>query len=237
MGKNLIQQARGKGGPRYRAPSFRYKGQVKHLAPNADVVKGRIISLITCQGHNAPLAEIKLDNNEYHLIIAPEGIREGDMIEAGDSAEIRPGSLLPLKNVPEGTLVYDIESRPGDGGKFCRSSGTFARVLGKTGDSVTIQFPSKKQKTLGLNCRACIGTVAGSGRKEKPMLKAGKKHYAKKAKNKLYPIVSGNAQNAVDHPFGNSRSQRKSKARPTSRNAPPGRKVGMISARRSGRKK
>jgi large subunit ribosomal protein L2 len=79
--------------------------------------------------------------------------------------------------------------------------------------------------------------VAGGGRTEKPFMRAGTRFFKMKAKNKLWPKIGGSAQNAVDHPFGNKRTSRKSKARPMSRNAPPGRKVGMIAARRTGRKK
>ena len=82
-----------------------------------------------------------------------------------------------------------------------------------------------------------MGIIAGGGRLEKPLLRAGTKFYKMKAKNKLWPKVSGNAMNAVDHPHGNKRSQRKSKAKPVSRHAPPGRKVGAVAARRTGRKK
>ena len=156
---------------------------------------------------------------------------------AGNDAEVEIGNVLPLQNIPEGALVFNIELKPGDGGKFVRSSGTFARVLSQLKEGVVIQLPSKKKKTFHPECRASLGVIAGGGRKDKPMLKAGKKFFAMKAKNKLWPKVSGNAQNAVDHPFGTSRSQRKSKARPAPHNAPPGRKVGMIRPRHTGRNK
>ena len=93
------------------------------------------------------------------------------------------------------------------------------------GNGVVVQLPSKKKKTFHPDCRASIGIIAAGGKKEKPFLKAGKRFFAMKAKNKLWPKMSGSAQNAVDHPFGNKRSSRKSKARPAPRNAPPGRKL------------
>tara|TARA_Y100000034_G_scaffold26979_1_gene32113 strand:- start:11525 stop:12250 length:726 start_codon:yes stop_codon:yes gene_type:complete len=238
MGKRLIQQARGKGGPTYRAPSFKYEGRAKFNAVDKEIKKGIITDIIHCRGHSAPLIEIKFDNNERCLMIAPEGIRVGDEIFSGDGIDkAKKGYIMPLKNVPEGALIFNIESQPGDGGKFVRSSGSFAKVLTKTSKFVIVQFPSKKQKKFNPNCRVCIGNIAGGGRVEKPILKAGIKYFKMKAKNKLWPKVSGGAQNAVDHPFGNARSSRKSKARPAPRNAPPGRKVGMIAARRTGKKK
>ncbi len=237
MGKNLIQQARGKGGPRYRAPSFKYRGAARHKSFSKDASKGTIIDIVTCRGHSAPLAVVEYPDQELCLAIAPEGIRVGDEISTGNIQNPVKGDTIPLKDLPEGTIIFNIESNPGDGGKFCRASGTFARVTAKIGEKVVVTLPSKKKKEFSPECRATIGIVAGGGRPEKPFLKAGNKHYAKKAKNKLYPIVSGSAQNAVDHPYGNKRSSRKSKARPTSGNAPPGRKVGMLRAGRTGRRK
>jgi large subunit ribosomal protein L2 len=237
MGKNLIQQARGKGGPTYRAPSFRYKGEAKHNSLGTELTKGTVIDFVDCQGHSAPLASVKFDNGETALMIAPEGIKVGDSIESGASAAVSTGNVLPLASLPEGTLIYNIESTPGDGGKFVRSSGTFARIAAKLQDSVIVILPSKKKRTFNAGCRATVGIIAGGGRTDKPFLKAGVRFHKMASKNKKYPVMSGAAQNAVDHPFGNKRSSRKSKARPVSRDAPPGRKVGMIAARRTGRKK
>ena len=236
MGKNLIQQARGKGGPTYRSPSFRYKGKPSYLPAN-NSSRGEVIDIIKCQGHSAPLAVLKHDNNLTNLMIAPEGIRVGDFLDYGGKTNIKNGNVLLLGDIPEGTLVYNIESQPGDGGRFVRSSGTFARIISKAGNSIIVQLPSKKQKSFNPKCRATIGIIAGSGRKEKPFVKAGVKYYKMKAKNKLWPSISGTSQNAVDHPFGGSSSAHKGKPTIAPKNAPPGRKVGAIRPRRMGRKK
>jgi len=237
MGKNLIQQARGKGGLRYRAPSFNYHGKISLIKSRANPITGKITDLIKCPGHSVPLAEVKYANGEVVLSPAPEGIKVGDEVKAGPAVEISTGNTVELGNIPEGTLIYNIESNPGDGGKFVRSSGTFARILAKTDKDVLIELPSKKQKNFRAECRACIGILAGSGRLEKPFMKAGAKHFAKKAKNKLYPIVSGVSMNAVDHPFGSGRGSHKGKPTTARRYAPAGANVGMLHPRRSGRKK
>jgi large subunit ribosomal protein L2 len=237
MGKRLIQQARGKGGPTYRAPSFRYKGEAKHSRIQPEILEGEVIELVHCPGHTAPLAHVRYANGENCLMIAPEGLRVGQKVQAGPQAEVTAGNISQLMDIPEGTMVYNIESIPGDGGKFVRSSGTFAKVVGRFKTNVIVQLPSKKRKSFNPKCRASIGVVAGGGRPEKPLLRAGTKYFKMKAKNKLWPKVSGTAMNAVDHPFGNARSQRKSKAKPVGRNAPPGRKVGMIAPRKTGRRK
>jgi large subunit ribosomal protein L2 len=200
-------------------------------------INGKIIDFICCPGHSAPLMKIEYEDGKTVLLPAPEGVRINDPVESGATKKIRPGNTLPLKAIPEGTTIYNIEFQPGDGGKFVRSSGAFAKIVSKTGNFVTIRLPSKREKTFNAECRACIGIVAGGGRKEKPLLKAGNVMRAKRARNKLYPIVSPNSMSAISHPYGNTRSLRKSKAKPVSRNAPPGRKVGMIAAKRTGRRK
>lgn len=236
MGKNLIQQARGKGGPRYRSPSFNFQGKAEFGRQTNTIVNGRIIDLVHCSGHSAPLAKILYENGEEVLVQAPEGVRVGENVAEGP-VEAKTGNILALKDVPVGTLIYNIESQPGDGGKFVRASGGFAKVEGKVDNNVMIILPSSKKRLFNENCRACIGMIAGSGRTEKPFLKAGNKFFAKKAKNKLWPSISGSSQNAVDHPFGGRSSNRHNKSAATSRNAPPGRKVGKIAPRRTGRTK
>jgi len=237
MGKNLIQQRRGRGSPTYRAPSFKYFGRARHLKLTEKVIAGKIIDLIMCPGHSAPLAQIKFETGETTITLAPEGVKVGDNVKFGPGAAVKKGNVLMLKDIPEGTSIYNIESSPGDGGKFVRGSGTFARVIGKIGNNVVIRLPSSKQKLFREDCRASIGVIAGGGRLEKPMLKAGKRYHAMRAKNKLYPKVCGVSMNAVDHPFGGSSSHHKGKPTQSSRNAPPGRKVGKIAPGRTGRTK
>ena len=237
MGKNLIQQARGKGGPSYRSVGFKFAGEAKLHGPVSQLVNGKVVNFIKCPGHAAPLAEIEYDDKTTCLVMAPEFVKVGDKVQVGPGSDIAPGNILSLKDIPEGVPIFCIELRPGDGGKFCRTSGSFARIVSKTQDNVVIRLPSKKQHAFDLNCRACIGVIAGTGRTEKPILKAGKRHHARRAKNKRYPFISGAAQNAVDHPFGNSRSSRKSKRRSASHFAPPGRKVGSLWPKRTGKRK
>lgn len=233
----MIVQKRGKGSLTYRAPSHRYIWHAKHPPFTDKTMKGQIIDFLDCPGHSGPLAQVRYEDGQEILLIAPEGVRVGDIVQSGPDAGIRPGNICQLKNVPEGTAIYNIELQPGDGGRFCRSSGTFARVVSKIGDKVLVKLPSKREKLFNKKCRACIGVVAGGGRTEKPFLKAGLKMKAMRARNKLYPRTSAGAMNALSHPFGNTRSSRKSKARPAPRNAPPGRKVGIIASRRTGRRK
>ena len=238
MGKNLIQQKRGKGSPRYRAPSFRYKGKANFARyEDGKIVVGNIIDIIHSSGHSAPLIELKYSNGETGLLEAPEGVKVGDEIEMGQNVELKVGNILPLKNIPEGASIYNIESNPGDGGRFVRASGAFAKIITKMENSIIVELPSSKRREFLPECRAIIGIVAGSGRTEKPFLKAGNKFYAMKAKNKMWPIVSGTSMNSVDHPFGGSSSHAKGIPTQSARNDPPGRKVGKIAPKRTGRHK
>lgn len=234
MGKNLIQQRRGRGTLTFRSPSHRFKGEVKLYPTNAE---GVVTDLVHCAGHTAPLMEVKYDTGEKKLAFAPEGIKVGDEISVGTTKTISDGNVLTLRDIPEGTIVHNIELVPGDGGKLVRTSGTFARVLAKTEESIRIKLPSSKEKLLLPACRAAIGIVAGSGRLEKPFLKAGTRFKKMHARNKFYPRVCGISMNAVDHPFGGKCSHIKGRPTQSPRSAPPGRKVGKIAPRRTGRKK
>lgn len=237
MGKNLIQQKRGKGSSTYRAPSFNYYADAKYAPIKRDgSFTMKITDIVHSSGHTAPLVELS-DGMRKWVTIAVEGLKVGDEISVGSSKEVSNGNILPLKNIPEGTIISNIELKPGDGGKLVRSSGTFARILMKVGDQVTVQLPSKKKKVFNGNCLATIGTVAGFGRTQKPFLKAGKRNYYMKARGKLYPRVHGTSMNAVDHPLGGSSSAHKGRPTIAPRNAPPGRKVGKIRPKRTGGKK
>jgi large subunit ribosomal protein L2 len=232
MGKNITSQKRGRGSPTFKRPSFNFEGKTK-IGKNGQVI---ITELLTCRAHSAPLARVKYDDGSESLIIAPEGVREGQSLIFGGT-EIAIGNALRLADIPEGTNVFSIENVPGDGGKFVKASGMSAKVIAKNPKKITILLPSKKSREFNPDCRACIGTVAGSGRPEKPFYKAGRKYHRMRAKNIYYPIVSGVSMNAVDHPFGGRSSHHKGRPTMSKHNAPPGRMVGAIRPRRTGYKR
>ncbi len=238
MGKRIIARRRGTGSPVYRSRSNRYKADVKYKKYNTEelILKGKVIDLVKCPGHTAPLIKVLYEDNEEMLLIAPSNIRVNDIIESGLNSSLNNGNTLPLKAIPEGTLIYNIESFPGDGGKYCRAAGTFAKIINSNNNSILIELPSKKQRKFLPECRATIGSIAGSGRKDKPFVKAGKRFYYMKARGKLYPRTSGVAMNALNHPYGSGRGRHHSKIKVVGRGTPPGRKVGKVAARRTGRK-
>ena len=221
MGKRIIAQRRGRGTSTYRVPEYSFKPKICYNNKN-----GKIIDIVTDRIRNAPLAEIRYDDNSKGYIIAPEGIRVGDNVES---------IVKTLSKMTEGSKVFAIESYPNSGPRFCRTSGSSAIIVSKDKKECIIQFPSKKTKKINLKCRATIGIPAGEGRKEKPWVKAGKKWIAMHRRGKLYPITSATAMNAVDHPFGGGGI---GKTRPpVSRHASPGRKVGTLAPKQTGRRK
>jgi large subunit ribosomal protein L2 len=238
MGKRIITQRRGRGTSTYKAHSHNWI-EITHRhyddIEKQGVVTGKVLDLAHCKGHSAPIALIKYENGETNYILAPVGIKVGDEVQSGFNAKPTPGSTLPLKNIPEGTLIHNLEIRPADAGSLVRTSGTSAKLINFTEKGAVIQLPSKKKKIMNPLCRASIGKIAGSGKKEKPLVKAGKKYHIMKAKGKLYPRTSGVAMNAVDHPFGSGRGRHAGKPLTAPKFAPPGRNVGKIRARRTGK--
>ncbi len=189
-------------------------------------------------GRGAPLAEVKYEGeSKAHYIVAPEGAYMGQIIECGPDAALANGNTLILEHIPEGTPIYNIEGSPGDGGKFVRSSGMAATIISADKTKAMIRLPSGTQKSFSPRCRATVGIVAGGGRQEKPFLKAGAVWHHTRAKARKWPVVRGAAMNACSHPHGGGSHQSPGRPTTVSRHAPPGRKVGNIAARRTGRKK
>lgn len=241
MGHNLIQQRRGRGTLRYKSPSFRYVGRVKYRNYDAQekdgVISGRIIDLVHCPGHSAPLMKVKYATGEEILLIAPENVIVNQTLLTGSQAEVKVGNVLPLKSIPKDSDIFCLEIRPGDGGKLVRTSGNYARIVSSTNESVSVRLPSGSIKEFSPQCRATIGVVSGAGKQDKPFVKAGNKFYAKRARNKLYPVVSAVKKNPIDHPFGCGRAKNMGRSAIPRRGAPPGAKVGLIRASRTGRKR
>ena len=239
MGKPLKQQIRGKGKPRYRAPSHRYKLKLSYrnyddLEKNG-VLAGQVVDFIDDPARNAIVAAVLLDNNELVNVIAYEGMVLGSKVELGSDASISLGNVLPLSKIPEGMYIYNLEKTPGDGGKLVRSAGSYAQVMMKEGDKVQVRLPSNRMVMLNSNCRAQIGVPAGGGIKEKPLLKAGNAYYKHRAKNRLWPKSRGVKMSAYDHPFG-GKQHHEGKPTTVSKNAVPGQKVGHLRAKHTGRK-
>ena len=231
MGKRIIQQRRGKGSLTYKTRAK--AGLYRPGYPRNIEGEYKVIGLISSPGHSAPLAKLINKEGKQLINFSANGIYVGQKIKIGGTSN---GDITTLGNLKNGTKVFNIENSQGDGGKFVRTGGSAGVILNKENDKVTILMPSKKEKKFSPECRVTIGILAGDGRKEKPVLKAGKKFFIMKSKSKLWPRTSAVKMNAIDHPFGSGRGKR-IKSKIAKRNAPPGKKVGLIRPRRTGRKK
>jgi len=230
MGKRIIQRRRGRGTPAYTVRKKAYNIKVAYPIIEG---KGKILDIIHSTCHYAPLAKIKINDIVFYNI-APLYSYKGQEIEIGKNAQVKSGNIMPLYAIPVGTDVFNIELLPNDGGKLVKISS--AKIVKKQDNSVIVLLPSKKEKAMPLNARATIGVPAGSGRIEKPFIKAGNRWHAMKARGKLYPRTSAVKMNAYNHPFGSGRGKH-IKSKIAHWNAPPGAKVGLIRPRRVGRKK
>ncbi|NCN51993.1 50S ribosomal protein L2 [archaeon] len=232
MGKRIIQQARGKGSSTYRVNKTVFRIRLK--IPNKLSGEGTVLKLVNSGAHTCPVGKVKYSEGIFY-IPAFKNMFEGQKLSF-ENKEVKDGNILKLENIPVKSKIYCIESRPGDGGKYIKSGGIHATVTRNDENGVFVLMPSKKEKKFHKDSRAIVGTVAGAGRLEKPIIKAGKMFHIKKTKSKLWPRTSAIKVNAIDHPFGSGRGKNP-KSKIAKRNAPPGAKVGLIRPRRTGKRK
>jgi len=228
MGKRLITQRRGRGFGRYRSPRHLRFTDARH--PRVKTGSGTISELVHEPGRIAPLARVDLGTSE-HFMIAPDGSYVGQTVTIGPDGGVVAGNTKTVGDLPEGTIVYNIESQPGDGGKFARTAGTAATIVSH-GARTVLLMPSGKFKEVDHKCLATVGLVAGGGHKEKPFAKSGKKFHAYGAKAKAYFKVKGIAMNPVNHPHGGGGHPHVGTQSSVGRNTPPGRKVGRLAPQR-----
>jgi large subunit ribosomal protein L2 len=233
MGKRIISRRRGSGTPTYRSPSHRHHGAIYHPAASM-VGDGKVISIEQAPGRTAPVAEVTAPDGTTVRILAPAGLATGDTI-AFHEGKVDRGAILALARIPDGTLISNVEVKPFDGGRLVRSAGASALVVAHAGSEVTIQLPSGDFKRLLDTCRAEVGAVGGSGRLERPIIKAGKKVWATRSLARAAFKVRGVAMNPVNHPFGGGAHQHVGRPSTVSSGTWPGAKVGRFS--RSIRKK
>lgn len=231
MGKRIIQQRRGRGGHTYKV---REKASMVRPGYRADLEgEYKVIKLISSAGHSTPIAKMMNEKGDIFYNFAVNLLYVGQTIKIGGTSN---GDVALIGDLKNGTKIFNIESHPKDGGTFVRTGGNFATVITQEKGLVKVTMPSKREKKFEFNCRVTIGVAAGDGKLDKPVMKAGTKFYIMKAKSKLWPRTSAVKMNAIDHPFGSGRGKRM-KSKIAKRNASPGKKVGLIRPRRTGRKK
>jgi len=245
MGRIIRGQRKGFGGI-FKAHTKHRKGAAKHrsldFAERNGYLKGVIKKILHDPGRGAPLAEVHF-RDPYHykikkeMFIAAEGLYTGQYLYCGKKAGLTVGNVLPVGAMPEGTIICNVEAKVGDRGAFARCSGNYATIISHNPDEgkSRVRLPSGTKKTVYSESRAMVGLVAGGGRIDKPMLKAGVAFHKYKAKRNCWPRVRGVAMNPVDHPHGGGAHQHVGHPTTVRRDAPHGQKVGLIAARRTGR--
>ena len=246
MGRAILSQKKGNPKrPQYKARTFHRNGPARFrnldYSEKSGYVKGIVREIIHDPGRGAPVAKVQFrDPYTYRLVtenyIAVEGMYTGQYVYCGAKAQLAIGNVLPVSKIPEGTLISNVEQNKGDSGQYARASGTFATIIAQSEDGKTtrVKLPSGVRKTIKSESRAMVGVIAGGGRNEKPILKAGKKFYMFKAKRKMWPVVKPIAMNPCDHPHGGGGHQHLGVPSTVARHTTPGRKVGLIAARRTG---
>jgi large subunit ribosomal protein L8e len=203
--------------------------------------KGLVKKIFHDSGRGAPIAEVVFhDPYRYklkkELFVAVEGVHTGQFIYCGEKAQLAVGNVLPLHSMPEGTVVSMLEEKATDRGRLARAGGTCCTVVGHSDDGKKsrVRLPSGSRKTLPSTCRAIVGIVAGGGRMDKPVLKAGNNFHKFRVKRNSWPKVRGCAMNPVEHPHGGGNHQHVGHPTTSARANVPGQKVGLIAAKRTG---
>jgi large subunit ribosomal protein L2 len=162
-----------------------------------DGVPAKVAHIEYDPNRTARIALLHYADGEKRYIICPEGLRQGDQVESGPGADIRPGNCLPLRNIPTGTVVHAIELRPGGGAKIARSAGSGVQLLAKEGQHAQLRMPSGEIRRVETGCRATIGEVGNAEQGNIKLGKAGRSRWKGRR-----PSVRGVAMNPVDHPLG-----------------------------------
>jgi large subunit ribosomal protein L2 len=162
-----------------------------------DGVPGKVAAIEYDPNRTARIALIHYADGEKRYILAPVGVAVGDVLLSGEAVDIRPGNTLPLKSIPQGTVIHNVEAQPGSGAKMIRSAGSFGQLMAKEGGYAQIRMPSGEVRQVLENCRATIGQLSNVESSSVRVGKAGKSRW-----RGIRPTVRGLAMNPVDHPHG-----------------------------------
>lgn len=182
---------------RFRGGGHKRLYRIIDFKRNKDNIPAKVIALEYDPNRSANIALLQYADGEKRYILAPHGLKVGDEVISGENVDIKVGNALPLKNIPVGTMVHNVELRPGKGGQLARSAGAFAQILGKEKDYVILRMPSGEIRKVLDTCRATIGQVGNLEWENIVWGKAGRMRWRGRR-----PHVRGVAMNPVDHPLG-----------------------------------
>lgn len=164
---------------------------------NKDNIPAKVVGIEYDPNRSANIALLAYADGEKRYILAPEGLKDGDVVISGETAEIKVGNCLPLKNIPTGSNVHNIEMKPGKGGQMVRAAGNAAQLMAKEGKYATLRLPSGEMRMVPIDCRATIGIVGNGDHELIKIGKAGRKRHMG-----IRPTVRGSVMNPNDHPHG-----------------------------------
>jgi large subunit ribosomal protein L2 len=182
---------------RHRGGGHKKRYRIIDFRRTKDGVPAKVAAIEYDPNRNARIALLHYVDGEKRYIIAPLGIAVGDMLASGPGADIRPGNALPLRNIPTGTIVHNVELRPGGGAKMGRAAGTAIQLMSKEGKLALLRLPSGEMRRVHLDCRATVGQVGNPDAELVKIGKAGRNRWKGKR-----PQTRGVAMNPVDHPLG-----------------------------------
>lgn len=174
-------------------------------------IEGKIATVEYDPNRNVRIALVNYKSGAKGYILLPQGLSVGSTIYSGIDAEAKIGNYMPLRNIPIGFMVHNIEIKPGSGGKFARSAGTSAQLMAKSDEYATLKMPSKEIRMVHLDCWAAIGVLGNAEHKNISLGKAGRTRH-----RGFRPTVRGMAMNPVDHPHGGGEGRSKSGSHPVS---------------------
>lgn len=182
---------------RHRGGTVKRKYRIIDFKRNKDGIPAKVESIQYDPNRTAYIALVVYADGEKRYILAPVGLNVGDVVESGVNADIKPGNALPLKNIPVGTVIHNIELQKGKGGQLVRAAGNSAQLMAKEGDYATLRLPSGEMRYVRIECRATIGTLSNTTNDIVNIGKAGRKRHMG-----WRPTVRGSVMNPNDHPHG-----------------------------------
>ncbi|MBI2705032.1 MAG: 50S ribosomal protein L2 [Actinobacteria bacterium] len=203
--KSLVVPKHGSGGrnnkgrktARHRGGGHKQQYRIIDFKRNKDDFEAKVAAIEYDPNRNCRIALLHYLDGEKRYILAPNNVNVGDRIRSGQGAEIRPGNALPLRYIPVGTVVHNVELKPGGGGKLGRSAGMSIQLIAKEGDFATLRLPSTEMRRVPIDCRGTVGEVGNSEAELVKVGKAGRNRW-----KGVRPQTRGVAMNPVDHPLG-----------------------------------
>ncbi len=190
---------------RHRGGGHKRRYRIIDFKRNKIGVDGKVASIEYDPNRSARIALINYLDGEKRYIVAPDGLKVGEIIQSGAGAEIKVGNALPLKNIPLGTFIYNIEMKPGKGGQIARSAGCAAQIVAKEGAFAQVKLPSGEVRMIRIDCMATIGMVSNTDHENISLGKAGRSRWLG-----IRPQTRGMAMNPIDHPMGGGEGRSKS---------------------------